>query len=99
EVADWPEIEGLGWRIGRAPVDMAVHAALILRVRVDEIVGEACGNRQLEPRLAQEGVSEPAIERPMSEPQASDTVGIVGANGHARHDVRHEVVRPDGPFE
>jgi hypothetical protein len=49
EVADYADLDGLGQKLRRGPVEVEVDAVLVLKVRVRQAVGQARDDRELLP--------------------------------------------------
>jgi hypothetical protein len=66
EVADRTDVQALRQELRKSPVEVHVDAILIVRVWVDEIVGEAKDRREFVTGLRIEiGVAATGIDRPM----------------------------------
>ncbi len=99
EVAGHADIERIAERPGGADVDVRIRAALVLRRRIDEVVGHAGRDRELEGRGRHVGVAHAPVDRPMAHADAGPAVGIVDADRRASHDVGHDVVAAGLPLQ
>ncbi len=89
----------LGEKLGRTPVEMEIDAALVLRVRVLEIVGKSGNRRKFVPRLRIEIGVAAAIDGAVTDAEVGEAGGILGANGNVSRHVGHEVVDARVPLQ
>src|SRR5262249_25803370 len=81
EEAHQADLEPLGQKARRAPIEMQVDAALILGGRIDEVVRQPGHRRKFIPRLLVEiGVAGTGVQRAMSDAHIRKPRPVVGAD-------------------
>ena len=99
-VADEPDKNLLGEKLRRAPVQMPIDAALVIRGRVRKVIGQSRDDRKLVSGCRIEvGVSTTGIDRAMSKAEVGQTCRAIIANGNISGEVGHEIVDSEIPFQ
>src|SRR5229473_1570850 len=84
----------------RAPVEMKIDTALVLRIRILEIVGEAADGGEFISRHGIEiSVAAAEIDGAVTDADIGQTIRIVVADGNVTGAVDHEIVNAAVPFQ
>src|SRR5207245_1796324 len=93
EVAHQADLELLGQKPRRAPVQMDIDAALIFGGGIDEVVSQSSHRRKFISRLFVEiGVAGPAVQRAVPDADIREAGHVVDADRNIAGQVGHDVV-------
>src|SRR5579872_1354958 len=100
DIADEADLPLLGEKLRSTPVEVHVDAILVLRRRVDEIVGEAERAGKFMSGLRIEiGVAAAHIDGAMADAEIGEPHRVVHSDWNVSGDVGHVVVDPGIPFQ